>query len=76
MTVMLVHRLLAAPPPHSACSYLVRCIQAQTVYNGRDQTTTEAGKHPSIAHIREKKRLMKKSKVKRKNWIEPERKQE
>ena len=36
----------SAPPLHrrSACSYLLRCFQAQTVNNGRKQTTTTESK--------------------------------
>ena len=50
VSVTLVHTLPAAPPPllgsappphmPSACSYLVRYFQTQTVNNGREQTTT------------------------------------
>ena len=44
----------SAPPPHrrSACSYLVRYIQAQTVNNGREQTENRAEKCPTIAHVK------------------------
>ena len=43
----------SAPPPCrcSVCSHLVRYVQAQTVNNGGEQTTTTELKH---AHVKEK----------------------
>ena len=69
---------ISAPPPHrsSVCSYLVRYVQAQTVNNGGEQTTTTEPKLAlaSPTSTRRNKKTDKEKQCKKKNWTESERK--
>ena len=67
--------LCSALPPRrcDACSYLVRYIQTQTVYNGGKATELKMPHH-CPRQREEIRRQTKKSSVNTQNWMEPERK--
>ena len=64
--------VLLVTSSHSACSYLVRYVQAQTVNNGGEQTTTEPKNVPPLpTSKRRNKKSDKEKQCKNKHRIEP-----
>ena len=80
-SITVVHTLLtaplpnrgSAPPPRSACSYLVRYFQYPKLSKMVENRQQQSWKMPHYClHQREEiRRLTKKSGVKRNNWTEP-----